>query len=221
MTLQAELCGARAGYGPVEALHGIDLPVPAGWTTVLLGRNGSGRTTTLHTMAGLLPLTAGQLRWEGRDIGGLPTHRRARLGLTLVPSDSAVFPTLTVADHLRLTPGPSDTDPTELFPELRPLLDRKAGLLSGGQQQLVALARALSAAPRLLLLDEPERGLSAANTARLHRALRARAAEGRTTVLTARTLPASLPPRCLVHVLRRGRIAWSGEPGEVDLRAAG
>ncbi|MFJ1702612.1 ATP-binding cassette domain-containing protein [Kitasatospora sp. NPDC088346] len=213
MNAGAELRGVRVRYGLLEALHGIDLACPAGRVTVLLGRNGSGRSTVLHTLAGSVRPAAGRVYCQGRDVTGLDPHRRARLGTALVPSDQAVFESLTVAEQLALGgPGPADAG----FPELAPLLHRRAGTLSGGQQQLVALGRALLARPRLLLLDEPGRGLAPAVLLRLHHTVLDLAAEGRTVVLAEQTLPRVLDhPGVVVHLLRRGRVAFTGEPAEL------
>ncbi|MFF7456913.1 ABC transporter ATP-binding protein [Kitasatospora sp. NPDC008115] len=220
MPVEVALRGVRVRYGPLEALHGVDLAVPSGRVTVLLGRNGSGRTSALHALAGLVRPTAGRVVWRGRDVTALGVHQRVRLGLALVPAERAVFPSLTVAEHLALGADRRRGGPTgealELFPELTALLPRRAGTLSGGQQQLVAVARALSASPTLLLLDEPDRGLAPAVAARLHSHLlsSAAAATGRTVVVTAQTLPSTLTAAAAVHVLHRGEVSFSGEPGE-------
>ncbi|MEY9860835.1 branched-chain amino acid transport system ATP-binding protein [Catenulispora sp. GAS73] len=216
MSVEAELRDARVRYGPLEALHGVDLAFPQGRVTVLIGRNGAGRTTALRALAGAVPLSAGHCLWQERDVTGLPAYRRARLGLAYVPAEHAVFGSLTVAENL----GPdahSSPEVAETFPELPALFDRRAETLSGGQRQLVALCRALLRQPRLLVLDEPDRGLAPAVVARLHRRLLAMAAEGRTVVLAAQSLPATLSAAGVVHVLNRGRVAFSGEPGELPL----
>ncbi|MBS2554030.1 ATP-binding cassette domain-containing protein [Catenulispora sp. NL8] len=217
MTVEVELRAARVRYGPLEALHGVDLAFPAARVSVLIGRNGAGRTTTLRALVGAVPLSAGTCRWQGRDVTDLPAYRRARLGLAFVPAEHAIFGSLTVAENLgpraRTAPEVADT-----FPELLPLLDRRAETLSGGQQQLVALCRALLRRPRLLLLDEPDRGLAPAVVARLHRRLlELAAADGRTVILAAQALPPTLTAAGVVHVLHRGRVAFSGEPGELRL----
>ncbi len=219
MPVDVALLAARVRYGPLEALHGVSLTAPPGGVTVLLGRNGAGRTSVLHALAGLVPLSAGRVLWRGRDVTGLSAHRRVRLGLTLVPAERAAFPSLTVAEHLALGAPSAAREVLELFPELSGLLPRRAGTLSGGQQQLVALARALTASPRLLLLDEPDRGLAPAVAARLHAHLLASsAATGRTVLLTAQTLPSTLTGAVAVHVLHRGEVAFSGEPAELAAR---
>ncbi|MEV8094559.1 ATP-binding cassette domain-containing protein [Kitasatospora sp. NPDC085879] len=211
MTVEAELRAVRVRHGLLEALHGVDLACPAGRVTVLLGRNGAGRTTALNALAGVVRPAAGRVLWAGRDVTGLSAFRRARLGLALVPAEQAVFPSLTVAENL----GADAPGIDAFFPELRPLMARRAGTLSGGQQQMVALGRALLARPRLLLLDEPDRGLAPAVVARLHRLLLESAAAGGTVVLAAQSLPVTLAGAGVVHVLRRGRVVFSGEPGEL------
>ncbi|MEY9892026.1 branched-chain amino acid transport system ATP-binding protein [Catenulispora sp. MAP5-51] len=216
MTVEAELRGARVRYGPLEALHGVDLAFPAGYVSVLIGRNGAGRTTALRALAGAVPLSSGRCLWQGRDVSTLPAYRRAREGMAFVPSEHAVFGSLTVAENLG-SAARTDAEVAQTFPELPPLFDRRAETLSGGQQQLVALCRALLRRPRLLVLDEPDRGLAPAVVARLHRRLLEIAAEGRTVVLAAQTLPATLGAAGVVHVLHRGRVAFSGEPGELPL----
>ncbi|GAA5017021.1 ABC transporter ATP-binding protein [Kitasatospora paranensis] len=217
MTVAAELIGVRVRYGLLEALHGVDLAFPAGRVTVLLGRNGSGRTTVLRTLAGELRPSAGRVTWRGRDVTALGGHRRARLGVALVPSEQAVFGALTVAENLAagLGRGADEREWRTYLPELGPLLERRAGTLSGGQQQMVALGRGLAARPELLLLDEPDRGLAPAVAARIHaRLLAAAATGGPAVVLSAGSLPPTLAGAAVVYVLRRGRVAFAGEPAE-------
>ncbi|MER7754534.1 ATP-binding cassette domain-containing protein [Kitasatospora sp. NPDC097643] len=216
MGVEVALRGVRVRYGPLEALHGVDLVVPTGAVTVLLGRNGAGRTSVLHAVAGVVRLSGGRVVWRGRDVTGLSVHQRVRAGLALVPAERGVFGSLTVAENLGLGGGRGARPgaAVAVFPELAALLPRRAGELSGGQQQLVAVGRALAADPGLLLLDEPERGLAPAVAARLHAALLARAATGRTVVLTAQVLPRALAGEVFVHMLHRGEVGFSGEPGE-------
>jgi branched-chain amino acid transport system ATP-binding protein len=219
MAVEIALTGARVRYGPLEALHGVDLRVPTARLTVLLGRNGAGRSTALHALAGSEQLSAGRVTWfggtgAGRDITALDAFRRARLGLALVPAERAVFPSLTVAEHLSRLSGPAREGALVLFPELRPMLDRRAGTLSGGEQQMVALASALAGPSRLLLLDEFGRGLAAPVVARIRAALAEAVAAGRTVVLAEQVLPPDLTVD-LVYVLHRGSLAFAGEPGEL------
>ncbi|WP_344444030.1 ATP-binding cassette domain-containing protein [Kitasatospora nipponensis] len=211
--LAADLRGVRVRHGRVELLHGVDVRCPRGRIGFLVGRNGSGRSTVLATLAGLVRPHQGRVLVAGRDVTSLAAHRRAALGVVLVPARRAVFATLTVAETLGLS-GPPERA-ADRFPELTPLFGRRCTELSGGQQQLIALARALLADPALLLLDEPERGLAPGVVARLRRLLTDRALAGHAVLLTARTLPPWAPDDALVHVLERGRLVWLGEAGEL------
>ncbi|MFJ8661798.1 ATP-binding cassette domain-containing protein [Streptomyces sp. NPDC093795] len=213
MSVEIALRAARVRYGPLEALHGLDLPVPAGTVTVLLGRNGSGRTTALRALAGTVRLSAGRVVWRGTDVTRLPAHERARRGLCLVPDLEAVYANLTVAENLALS-GPGAAPP---YPELLPLLSRTAGTLSGGERRVLALSRALLAVrARVVLVDEPSLGLAPPIAARTYRSLAALAVEGGAAVVLAeQRVPDGLPPGSLVHELRRGSLAFSGEPAEL------
>ncbi|MEU3462367.1 ATP-binding cassette domain-containing protein [Streptomyces sp. NPDC006733] len=234
MSVEIALRRARVRYGPLEALHGVDLVVPRGSVTVLLGRNGAGRTTALRALAGSVPLSAGRVVWRGEDVTRLPAHRRARLGLAFVPDRRPVFGSLTVAENLALfadgdsrTPGAErdgrDVDAAlEVFPALRPLLGRRAGTLSGGEQRMLAVSRALLTGARLVLLDEPGLGLSPRVAEHAYGALARLAADGgRTVVVAEQRLPAALRPATTVlHELRRGEVVFTGEPAERPERPA-
>ncbi|MFE0651794.1 ATP-binding cassette domain-containing protein [Streptomyces sp. NPDC059534] len=213
MSVEIALRAARVRYGPLEALHGLDLPVPAGTVTVLLGRNGAGRTTALRALAGTVRLSAGRVLWRGADVTRLPAYERARRGLCFVPDLRAVYEGLTVAENLALTtPGPDAPAP---YPELVPLLSRTAGTLSGGERRMLALTRALLAPARVVLVDEPSLGLAPPVAARTYRLLAALAVrDGAAVVLAEQRLPDTLPPGTLVHELRRGSRTASGEPAE-------
>ncbi|WP_415948906.1 ATP-binding cassette domain-containing protein [Streptomyces sp. KLOTTS4A1] len=216
MSTGIELRGARVRYGPLEALHGIGLIAPHPGVTVLLGRNGSGRTTALRTLAGTLRPAEGRVLWQGRDVTRLAAHERAARGIRFVPDRQAVFGSLTVAENLELAVRGGDHSPAfTTYPELRPLLPRRAASLSGGEQRMLALAAALLARPRVLLLDEPAQGMSPAVTARTYDLLTGLDA----TVVTAeQRLPARLGApggrAVLVHELRRGSVVFSGEAAE-------
>ncbi|MFJ5778270.1 ABC transporter ATP-binding protein [Streptomyces sp. NPDC093094] len=199
---------ARVRYGPLEALHGVTLAAPSPGLTVLLGRNGSGRTTALRALAGTVPLSGGAVVWDGADVTRLPPHRRARRGLCLVPERQAVFASLTVGENLELAaraPGPA----LAAYPQLAPLLDRRAGTLSGGEQRMLALARALLSRPRVLLVDEPAQGMSPRTAARTYELLAGLEA---CVVLAEQRLPEALFGRpAFVYELRRGSVVLSGE----------
>lgn len=159
------LADVIAGYGRIVVLHGVSLTVAPGECVGILGHNGMGKTTLLKAVMGLLACRGGTIEWEGRQIGGLPTHARARAGLGYVPQGRQIFPGLSVRENLRFAAkgsgagaGAAEWVLTE-FPELTRLLDRQGGALSGGEQQLLAVARALCGRPRLLLLDEPTEGI--------------------------------------------------------------
>ena len=158
-----QLVGLTAGHHGVAAVRGLDLHVEQGEVVALLGPNGAGKTTTLLTASGLLPVIAGEVRVMGTATAGLRAHRIARLGVAHVPEDRSLFFDLTVRENLRLGKGSGASGlrrALEWFPALEDLLDRRAGLLSGGEQQMLALARALAGAPRLLMVDEMSLGLA-------------------------------------------------------------
>lgn len=203
---------ARVRYGPLEALHGVTLTAPAPGLTVLLGRNGSGRTTVLRALAGAVPLSGGAVVWDGADVTRMPAFERARRGLCLVPERRAVFGSLTVRENLEL----SGADPA-LFPPLVPLLARRAGTLSGGEQRMLALCRALSVPARVVLVDEPAQGMSPAVAARTYTLL---ASLDACVVLAEQRLPPALRGhRAFVYELRRGTVVFGGEAGEWERRA--
>ncbi|MCX7644811.1 MAG: ABC transporter ATP-binding protein [Rhodobacteraceae bacterium] len=154
-----------AGYGPVRVLRSVSFDVAAGEVHCLLGRNGAGKTTALRAIMGLLPLASGRIRFGGAEIGRLPPHRVPRLGIGYVPQGRRLFAELTVAQNLEIgrmargAPARAVAAALDLFPRLADRLGQRAGTLSGGEQQMLAMARALCLEPRLLLLDEPTEGL--------------------------------------------------------------
>jgi branched-chain amino acid transport system ATP-binding protein len=161
-----EVAGLRAGYGPIPVLHGCSFTIRKGEFVGILGHNGMGKTTLMRTVMGYLRAIGGWIRYEGEDITTLPTHQRARRGISLVPQGREIFPNLSARDNLRmglLRRGRAEA--AELdgivaeFPRLRGLLDRDGNALSGGEQQLLAVARCLCAKPDLVLLDEPTEGI--------------------------------------------------------------
>ncbi|TQE18728.1 ATP-binding cassette domain-containing protein [Streptomyces ipomoeae] len=208
---------ARVRYGPLEALHGVTLAAPGPGLTVLLGRNGSGRTTALRALAGTVPLSGGTVVWDGTDVTRVPAYERARRGLVLVPERRAVFGSLTVRENLELA-APDFSYALDAYPPLGPLLPRRAGTLSGGEQRMVALSRALLARARVVLVDEPTQGMSPAIAARTYELLRGLDA---CVVVAEQRLPPGLrgagPRRTpkLVYELRRGAVAFAGEAAEM------
>jgi branched-chain amino acid transport system ATP-binding protein len=160
-----DVCNIDSGYGQAQILRGISLSVAPGEILCLFGRNGAGKTTILKTIMGLLPLTAGTVSLDGREIGHLPAHKIARCGIGYVPQGRRLFAELTVAENLEtgllVSGGSRDVRARvlDIFPPLRERLGQQAGTLSGGEQQMLATARALCIEPRVLLLDEPTEGL--------------------------------------------------------------
>lgn len=217
MTATISLRHARVRYGPLEALHGVTLAAPGPGLTVLVGRNGSGRTTALRALAGTVRLSGGTVVWDGTDVTRMPAHERARRGLCLVPERQAVFGSLTVRENLELT-APSYDIALDAYPALAPLLPRRAGTLSGGEQRMLALSRALLADARVLLVDEPAQGMSPPVAARTYELLSELDA---CVVVAEQRVPPVLGGRAaLVYELRRGAVVFSGEPGERERRAA-
>ncbi|MFF7259977.1 ATP-binding cassette domain-containing protein [Streptomyces sp. NPDC008159] len=211
MTLIA-LRGARVRYGPLEALHGLTVAAPGPGLTVLLGRNGSGRTTALGALAGTVPLSGGAVEWDGTDITRLPAYERARRGLVLVPERRAVFGSLTVRENLEL--AARDISPAlAAYPALAPLLPRRAGTLSGGEQRMLALSRALLARARVVLVDEPAQGMSPAVAARTYALLSG--LDACVVVAEQRLPPVLREASALVYELRRGTVAFCGEAAEL------
>jgi branched-chain amino acid transport system ATP-binding protein len=204
---------ARVRYGSLEALHGVTLHVPASGVTVLLGRNGSGRTTVLRALAGTVPLSRGTVVWDGADVTRLSAYERARRGLCLVPDSRAVFGSLTVRENLGLAAGGGPFEAAlDAYPRLGDLLPRRAGTLSGGERRMLALSRALLARARVVLVDEPAQGMSPAIASRTYDLLTGLDA---TVLIAEQRLPPGLrAATTLVYELRRGALAFSGEAAE-------
>jgi branched-chain amino acid transport system ATP-binding protein len=206
-----------AGYGAVAAVRGLNLEVAAGEIVALLGANGAGKTTTLMTLAGAIPALGGEVLLAGERARG-PLHRRARAGVVLVPEERSVFMGLTVRDNLRVGRGAAQRV-LEIFPELRDHLRRKAGMLSGGQQQMLTLGRALAAEPRVLLADELSLGLAPLLVARLLDAVRQAASDrGVAVLLVEQHIRSALEVADRVYVLRRGSVVLEGRAEELRAR---
>ncbi|NGO72762.1 ABC transporter ATP-binding protein [Streptomyces boncukensis] len=205
-----ELDGLTAGYHGGTVLHGLDLEVAAGAVHAVVGHNGAGKTTLVHTVAGLLRPSAGTVRLDGGDITGRPAHRAARAGIGLVPQGRRVFAGLTVAEHLRLShrKGSAWTPQRvlELLPRLAERRGSRGGDLSGGEQQMLALARALLPGPRVLLLDEPTEGLAPALARRVHELTRTLAGEGVAALLVSPSPLLAVDCADAVTVLTSGRV---------------
>jgi branched-chain amino acid transport system ATP-binding protein len=211
-----EACAISVGYGPIPVIRNLDLVVAPGEIVALLGANGAGKTTTLMALAGLLAPSEGVVKLHGRPTHG-PLHARVREGMAYVPEQRGVFRKLTTLENLRLGRGDPDAAMT-LMPELRELLPRQAGLLSGGQQQMLSVARALAAEPAVLLCDELSLGLAPLIVHRLLEAIRAAAKRGVGVLLVEQHVRATLSVADRAYVLRRGSIVMSGTAQEVGSR---
>ena len=219
-----EISGLELVYGHSLAVKGVDLVVPAGAVVSLIGANGAGKTTILRGISGLLRPRAGSIRFEGREISRQAPHRIAAGGIVQVPEGRQLFASLSVAENLRLgafrlAEGVELTlrltAVLDRFPRLRDRLEQPAGLLSGGEQQMVAIGRALMAAPRLLLLDEPSMGLAPMLVEEIFAIVGDLKREGRTILLVEQNAEAALEIADYAYVLESGRIALEGPAGKI------
>jgi urea transport system ATP-binding protein len=215
--------GVNQYYGGSHTLRGIDLEVPAGACTAVLGRNGVGKTTLLRCLMGELPLRSGAVILDGEDVTALPAYDRARRGLGYVPQGREIFSRLTVAENLDVGEAAArdgEVAPRgeleELFPILRTMQKRRGGDLSGGQQQQLAIARALVSRPRVLLLDEPTEGIQPSTIKEIGRVLRRLLEQRMTLVLVEQYLDFALELAEHCVVLSRGEIVMRGKVGELD-----
>ena len=211
--------GLCAGYGDVPVLRGIDLSISAGSITALIGANGAGKTTLLRTISGIIPAEAGTISYHGRDIVGMPPQDIVRAGLVQVPEGRRLFSEMTVFENLLVgSSSPAarrkrDENLTlvlELFPRVRERKAQRAGTLSGGEQQMVAIARALMASPRLLLLDETSLGLAPIVVDEIFVAVRRLAAQGLTILVVEQNTALALEVADHGYVLEQGRFAIEG-----------
>jgi branched-chain amino acid transport system ATP-binding protein len=213
-----EVSGLEAGYGDGRVLFGVDFTVGAGEVVTLLGRNGMGKTTTLSAVMGILRAQAGTIRLDGAPIQRLPPYRIARLGLGLVPEGRQVFPNLFVRENLVATARPGRWTlgaVLKLFPALRERLDSLGGLLSGGEQQMLAIGRALMTNPRLLILDEATEGLAPRIRVEIWRVLGTLKAAGQAILVVDKNIAPLLRLADRHYILERGRTVWSGTSTEL------
>jgi branched-chain amino acid transport system ATP-binding protein len=211
--------GLRAGYAGTTVLDGVDLTVPAGGVVALLGRNGAGKTTFVHTVMGMLKPYSGSVRLGDRELAGAPAHAVARSGVAIVPQGRRVFAPLTVAENLRIAAGRGGGGWTpervyELMPRLAERRGNRGDQLSGGEQQMLAIGRALLRGPRLLLLDEPSDGLAPAIVDHIAGLLEGLRAEGIAAVLVEQDLHLAFRLADEVAVMQKGRIVHRGPTAE-------
>jgi branched-chain amino acid transport system ATP-binding protein len=210
--------GLRSGYGKIEVLHDVGLAIEQGQIVTLIGANGAGKTTLLKTISGLIRPTAGAIEFEGQGIARRPAHKIVGLGISQVPEGRAVLKRMTVLDNLRMgafvrrdAEIARDIDAVLVrFPALAERRQQLAGTLSGGEQQMLAIGRALVARPRLLLMDEPSLGLAPKFVTRIFQTLRELRQEGKTILLVEQNARQALQVADHAYVMERGRIVLSG-----------
>ncbi|MET0352085.1 MAG: ABC transporter ATP-binding protein [Rhizobacter sp.] len=219
MTALLEITGLEAAYGPSQVLFGVDLRVEAGQVATLLGRNGMGKTTTVRTLMGLMPARAGSVRFRGDRIDGLSPDRIARLGIALVPEGRHIFPNLSVRENLVAFAAnrTGRADPWtlarvhELFPRLRERAEHRGNQLSGGEQQMLAIGRALMTNPHLLVLDEATEGLAPLVREEIWACLARLRAEGQAILVIDKYVQRLVRIADRHTILARGRVVWTGD----------
>ena len=218
-----EVEGLRAGYGPAEILFGVSLKLARGEVAALMGRNGAGKSTTLKAIMGLVPPRAGRVRFAGRDITGLAAFRIARLGLGYVPEDRRIFTDLTVAENLEVGRRPAEGRDAwtperlfEVFPNLASMRNRPAAAMSGGEQQMLAIARTLMGNPEAVLLDEPSEGLAPVILELMADAVLRMKREGIAVLLSEQNFDFAAAVADRAYVIERGEIRYDGSMAALD-----
>ncbi len=216
-----EVSGLAAGYGGSDVVKDVDFHIDPGEAVMIIGSNGAGKTTLFRTVIGLLAPSAGDVRFEGEDIAGMPAQRIVRLGVSFVPAERHLFPRMTVQENLSLGayPGRPDRVTMKLVMELFPRLDerrrQRAGTMSGGEQQMLAVGRALMANPRLLVLDEPTTGLAPKLAAEAYEALGVLRERGLTVLVAEQQVPLAMAFSDRGYVLENGRIRTEGTSAQL------
>jgi branched-chain amino acid transport system ATP-binding protein len=218
-----EISGNETSYGQSQVLFGVSLTVAAGEMVTLMGRNGMGKTTTVRSIMGLTPAASGSVRFDGAEIRNLPSYRIAQLGIVLVPEGRQVFPNLTARENLvataanrRQASGPWTLEKVcRLFPRLAERMGSMANLLSGGEQQMLAIGRALMTNPRLLILDEATEGLAPLVRAEIWRCLVQLKAEGHALLVIDKNVEALARLADRAVILVKGEVVFEGRPGDL------
>lgn len=222
---QLEVKDIHTSYGLSQVLFGISFDVEEGEIVSLVGRNGVGKTTTMRSIIGLTKPRRGEIIFEGRNIAGMPAHKISQLGIGFVPEERRIFPDLTVWENLDIARRPAaggyqawnEERVFQLFPDLKEIPSRLGGVLSGGQQQMLTIARSLMGNPRLLLLDEPSEGLAPKVVENVRDQVKLLKESGLTIILAEQNLGFILHLSDRVHILEKGEIKWSGATD--DLKA--
>ena len=213
MSAWLNMSHVQAGYGPVQVLFDVNLTLEAGEVLALMGRNGMGKTTAVKALMHLIAPTGGRITWQGRDLANVPTHMVAQLGLGLVPEGRRCFPNLTVLENLSMAAKPGHWDLPRvygLFPRLEQRLAQSANTLSGGEQQMLAIARALMTNPKLLILDEATEGLAPVVRQEIWRAIAALRSSGLSIVVVDKSLKELRGVADKAVILEKGTTVWSG-----------
>lgn len=216
-----EVRGLSAGYQGNDVVHDVSFHVNEGEAVMIIGSNGAGKTTLFRAMCGLLAASSGEVRLGEDDIGRMPTQRIVRLGMGFVPAERHLFPRMSVLEHLQLGAYPGRPDPETmsivlaLFPRLDERRRQRAGTLSGGEQQMLAVGRALMARPRLLVLDEPTTGLSPKLAHEAYEALQVLRGKGLTLLVAEQQVPLAMEFTDRGYVLENGRVALEGTSDEL------
>ena len=222
---QLEVEGIHTSYGLSQVLFGVTMNLEAGQIVAMIGRNGVGKTTTMRSIIGLTPPSKGRVSFEGKDITGWPAHKVARPGIGFVPEERRIFPELTVWENLDIARRPATAGTEEwnedrvfgLFPDLRDIQQRAGGVLSGGQQQMLTIARCLMGNPRLILLDEPSEGLAPKVVEDLREQVKKLKETGISILMAEQNLGFVLYLSDYCHIMEKGEIKYSGTPA--DLKA--
>ena len=220
---QLEVEGIHTAYGLSQVLFGVTFDVEAGQIISLIGRNGVGKTTTMRSIIGLTPPRQGKITFEGQDVTGWPAYRISNLGIGFVPEERRIFPDLTVWENLDIARRPAadgaevwnEDRVFELFPDLRDIQQRAGGVLSGGQQQMLTIARCLMGNPRLVLLDEPSEGLAPRVVEDLRAQIKLLKETGISLVLAEQNLSFVLYLSDYCHIMEKGEIKYSGTPADL------